>query len=72
LSSGFAEALVLQEVQRLAVMELCRQASGNNKKKAVSHVQTIESSSSRAHSIRHYAVVDFAEPDQGDRLVGLY
>jgi hypothetical protein len=54
-----------------AVMEMCRQASGNNKKKAVSHVQTIESSSSRAHSFRHHSVVDFAEPDQGDRLVDL-
>jgi len=32
LSSGFAEALVLQEVHRSAVMEICRQASGNNKK----------------------------------------
>ncbi|MFJ3369801.1 hypothetical protein [Pseudomonas sp. NPDC086251] len=33
LSSGFAEALVQQEVQRSAVMEKCRQASGNNKKR---------------------------------------
>jgi hypothetical protein len=32
LSSGFAEALVGQEVQRAAVMEICRQASGNNNK----------------------------------------
>ncbi|CAI8765724.1 t-SNARE coiled-coil homology domain-containing protein [Pseudomonas sp. IT-P171] len=32
MSSGFAEALALQEVQRAAVMEICRQASGNNKK----------------------------------------
>jgi hypothetical protein len=32
LSSGFAEALVTQEVQRSAVMEKCRQASGNNNK----------------------------------------
>jgi hypothetical protein len=32
LSSGFAEALALQEVNRTAVMEICRQASGNNKK----------------------------------------
>jgi len=32
LSSGFAEALVGQEVQRSAVMEKCRQASGNNNK----------------------------------------
>jgi hypothetical protein len=47
---------------------MCRQASGNNKKKAVSHVQTIESSSSRAHSFRHHSVVDFAEPDQGNRI----
>ena len=54
-----------------AVMEMGRQASGNNKKKAVSHVQTIESSSSRAHSFRHHSIVDFAKPDQGDRLVDL-
>nr|WP_180202483.1 hypothetical protein [Pseudomonas sp. SbOxS1]NYU02033.1 hypothetical protein [Pseudomonas sp. SbOxS1] len=54
-----------------AVTEMSRQASGNNKKKAVSHVQTIESSSSRAHSFRHHSVIDFAEPDQGDRLVAL-
>ncbi|WP_347804224.1 hypothetical protein [Pseudomonas rossensis] len=32
MSSGFAEALVKQEVQRSAVMEKCRQASGNNNK----------------------------------------
>jgi hypothetical protein len=32
LSSGFAEALDLQEVHRAAVMEKCRHASGNNKK----------------------------------------
>jgi hypothetical protein len=32
LSSGFAEALVLQEVNCSADMEICRQASGNNKK----------------------------------------
>ncbi|CAI8829036.1 t-SNARE coiled-coil homology domain-containing protein [Pseudomonas sp. IT-P12] len=29
---GFCRALAVQEVQRSAVMEKCRQASGNNKK----------------------------------------
>ncbi|WP_191623059.1 hypothetical protein [Pseudomonas fluorescens] len=53
-----------------AVMDMSGRHQEITKKKAVSHVQTIESSSSRSHSLCHYAVVDFTEPDQGDRLVG--
>jgi hypothetical protein len=69
LSSGFAEALVRKEVQRLPSW-ICRQAFDAQQitKKAVSHVQTIKSTSGRAHFIRHYAAPDFAEPHQSDRL----
>jgi hypothetical protein len=68
---GFAEALVLQEVQRLPSWRWAGRHQEITKKKAVSHVQTIESSSSRTHSFRHHSIVDFAKPDQGDRLVDL-
>jgi len=51
-------------------MEICRQAfdAQDITKKAVSHVQTIESTSGRAHSIRHHTDPHLAEPHQSDRL----